>query len=77
MSIVSIRFNKEEEQILNRLISHFEKDRSSLIKYSLRELYEDLVDRRAIEEFEARENDGSVDFTPSDQILKEFEEPSQ
>jgi hypothetical protein len=44
---------------------------------SIRYNYEDLVDRRAIKELEARENDGSVIFVPSDQVLKELEEPSQ
>ena len=72
MSVLSIRLNKEEENILNKLSVFFEKDKSTLVKQSLRELYEDYLDRIEIEEFEKRESEGKTEFVSSDEILKEL-----
>jgi len=70
MSVISIRLNKTDEKILNKLTSHYEEDKSTLIKHSLRELYEDLIDRNEIELFEKKEKQGKVEFISSDEILK-------
>jgi hypothetical protein len=71
MGIVSIRFNEKEEKILSYLSEHFEEDRSSLIKHSLMELYEDIVDRKLVDKFEEKEKkSGKVKFISSDKIRK-------
>ena len=72
MSVLSIRLNKEEENILNKLSEFFEKDKSTLVKQSLRELYEDYLDRIVIDEFEKRESGGNADFISFDEIMKEM-----
>jgi len=54
--------------MLTMLSNHFEEDKSTLIKHSLNEMYEDLVDKRAIDDFEKEES--SVHFVSADDILK-------
>ncbi len=54
MAVISIRLNEEEEKMLAFLEKQFAKDKSSLIKYSLNELYENYIDNKLIEEFEAK-----------------------
>jgi len=41
--------------MVNFLSKYYEEERSSLIKHSLKEMYEDLIDRRMIEEYEDNE----------------------
>ena len=72
MAVMSIRLNTKEEKMLDALSSYFEKERSSLIKQSLRELYEDVIDRSCIDEFEEREKSGSVSYVQAEDILKEL-----
>ena len=50
------------------LTDYYERDSSSLIRYSLKELYEDIVDKQAISEFETREKRGEVRFVDSGEI---------
>jgi hypothetical protein len=57
MAVISIRLNKNEEKMVNFLCDHYEQDRSSLIKHSLRELYENIIDTQIIIEYETRESD--------------------
>ena len=51
-----------------QLSNHFEEDKSTLIKHSLNEMYEDLVDKRVIDDFEKEES--SVHFVSAEDILK-------
>jgi hypothetical protein len=69
MGVISIRFNKSEEHVLAFLTNYFEKDKSSIIKDSLIEKYEDLQDMKAIKAFEKEEEAGNVHFISSDEIL--------
>ncbi|NOY53879.1 MAG: hypothetical protein GXP58_09705 [Deltaproteobacteria bacterium] len=71
MGVISVRLNKKEEKILKKLTEHFETDKSALIKKSLLELYENLVDLEFIEEFERKEQKGEVSFVPAGEILKD------
>ncbi|MFP4432187.1 MAG: DUF6290 family protein [Spirochaetaceae bacterium] len=57
-----MRFNESEEKALKYLKETFHADTSAVIKKALWELYEDLRDRRIIEEFEERETAGAVAF---------------
>lgn len=73
MGVVSIRLNKKEEEILDFLAETFEEDRSTLIKHSLREMYEDLEDRKFVENFEKKENkSGKTNFISSSELRKEI-----
>ena len=70
MSVVSVRLNKREEKIIDSLTSFFGEDKSSLIKHSLNEMYEDFIDKKEIEDFEEKEAQGKVKFISSDELLK-------
>ena len=72
MSILSVRLTKKEEQILNSLTSFLNVDKSTVIKHSIIELYEDYLDKIEIEKFEKREKQGKVEFLSSDDILKDL-----
>jgi len=70
MAVVSLRLNKDEENMVNFLSNYYEQDRSSLIKYSLNELYEDIIDRQAINNYESKEKKGEVKFVDSNEVIK-------
>ena len=70
MSILSVRLSKKEEQILSSLTSVLNLDRSTVVKHSIVELYEDYLDIIEIEKFEQKEQKGNVEFLSSDDILK-------
>ena len=69
MAVISLRLNHNEENMVNFLANYYEQDKSSLIKFSLKELYEDIVDRQIINDFEAKEKKGKVQFVESDEIV--------
>jgi hypothetical protein len=69
MAVISLRLNRNEESMINFLSSYYEQDKSSLIKYSLKELYEDIVDKKIISEYEIREKNGEVNFFDSNNIM--------
>lgn len=65
---MSVRMNKEEEKIINYLSSYFEEEKSAIIKRSLQEMYEDIIDNKIIERFEKEEHT----FVSAEDILKTF-----
>jgi predicted DNA-binding protein len=69
MAMISIRLNTEEEKMIDFLSQHYEEEKSSLIKHSLKDMYEDLIDRKVIDEFETKEQNEEVKFLSADQIL--------
>ena len=70
MGVISIRLNGQEENILKFLTKHFEKDKSSVIKETLLEKYEDLQDLKTVKKFENIEKKGKASFIPADELLK-------
>lgn len=70
MGVISVRLNKEEEKVLKKLAEYFHADKSTLIKKSLFELYESILDMEAIEQFEEKERKGKVAFTTAEDILQ-------
>ncbi|MBI5026436.1 MAG: hypothetical protein HZC12_06880 [Nitrospirae bacterium] len=70
MGVISIRLNKDEEKILKKLAEYFHEDKSALVKKSLLELYENVVDLDEIKKFEAKERKGKVSFFTAEDILK-------
>ncbi len=69
MGVISVRFNEEEEKILKKMSDYFDTDRSTLIKKSLHELYENVLDLEIIEKFEDKERRGKVSFISSKDVL--------
>jgi len=69
MGVISVRLNKEEEKIFKELSDNLGVDKSTLIKKSIFELYENLVDIEIIEKFEDKERKGKVSFNTAEDIL--------
>ncbi len=70
MGVISIRFNSDEEKILKKLSDYFHEDKSALIKKSLVELYENVLDLNTITRYEEKEKKKKVSFTTAEDILK-------
>ncbi|AEJ18588.1 DUF6290 family protein [Gracilinema caldarium] len=68
MAVISVRLNSEEEKIVSFLSEHLEKDKSTLIRDSIMEMYEDYIDREFIERFESDEINKK--FITAEDILK-------
>lgn len=69
MGIISVRLNKDEEKILKKLADYFHEDKSTLVKKSLLELYENVMDLEEIKKFETKERKGKVSFFTAEDIL--------
>jgi len=69
MGVISLRLNKKEEEMINFLSDYYEQDKSSLIKYSLKELYEDIIDKQIINEYETKEKKGKIKFIDSNEVI--------
>jgi predicted transcriptional regulator len=70
MGVISVRLNKEEDKMLRQLSEYFHADRSTLIKRSLFDLYENMLDIETIEAFEKKEKRGKVSFVTAEDILR-------
>jgi len=70
--VISVRFNQQEEKVLKRLSSYYDEDRSKLLKKSLMEMYEDLIDRKVIDNFEAKEHAKKARFYTAEEIRKKI-----
>ena len=65
---MSVKMNREEEKMINYLSEYFEEEKSSIIKRSLIEMYENIVDRKVIDTFEKEKHT----FVNTEDILREF-----
>jgi tRNA G46 methylase TrmB len=74
MAVISLRLNQDEEKMINYLSNYYEQDKSSLIKYSLKELYEDIIDKQVITEYETKEKNGEIKFVNSTDIINMFKD---
>jgi hypothetical protein len=72
MGVVSVRLTEKEEKILKYLSQYYVEDKSSLIKHSLMDLYEDIKDLEVINHFENREKQKKTKFITSNDILKKI-----
>ena len=68
MAKISVRLNSEEEKMVEYLAEEYEKDKSSLIKFSLKQMYEDSIDKKIIDEFEKDRK--RKKFLTAEEILK-------
>jgi predicted transcriptional regulator len=70
MAVISVRLSSEEEKIMEYLASFYDEDKSTLIKHSIKEMYEDLIDKKVIDAFEHNETKRKPKYMISDDILK-------
>jgi predicted DNA-binding protein len=73
MAVISVRLNAEEEKILEYLSDYYEEEKSTLIKHSLKDLYEDLVDSALIKDLLEEEKKSPAVFVDSTEVLKTLE----
>jgi predicted DNA-binding protein len=69
MAVISLRLNQNEENMIDFLSRYYEQDKSALIKRSLKEMYEDIIDKQIISDYETREKKGEVKFIDSNEII--------
>ena len=67
MAVTSIRLNPKEERLVNFLKDYYELDTSTLLKKSLLEMYEDVVDKKIIDDYE---NKGKQEFMSYEDLIK-------
>ena len=72
MAVISVRLNAEEEKMVSFLSNEFDKDKSSLIKLSFKEMYEDFVDNKITDLYEAKEKKSNSTFLTAEEILKQI-----
>jgi len=72
MAVISVRLNTEEEKIIDYLSSVYDEDKSTLIKHSLKEMYEDIVDKKIIHDYEIKEQKKKPHFVSSEEIMKDL-----
>ena len=72
MAVISVRLNAEEEKMVSFLSNEFDKDKSSLIKLSLKEMYEDFVDKKIIDLYEAKEKKNKSIFLSAEEIMQQI-----
>jgi len=70
MAVISVRLNSEEEKILSYLSEYYDEEKSTIIKHSLKDLFEDIQDRETIQKFE--DSTAAKRFLSAEEILKEI-----
>jgi hypothetical protein len=69
MGVISVRLNEEEEKIIEYLAEEYDEDKSTLIKHSLKEMFEDIIDKRVIDEYEVSEKKKKPKFIDAKALL--------
>lgn len=70
MGVISVRLNKQEDNMISEIAEYFHADKSTLIKRSLFDLYETMRDIESVEVFEKKEKKGKASFVTATDILK-------
>jgi hypothetical protein len=69
MAVISVRLNSEEEKMVEYLSALYDEDKSTLIKHSLIEMYEDIVDKKVIDDYEKIEKKKRPSFIRAEDVL--------
>ena len=69
MAVVSVRLNKSEEEILNYLTDYFHEEKSSLLKKSMFELYEDVQDIKFVDNYLDKKGFDKKNFVSGEDLL--------
>jgi predicted transcriptional regulator len=69
MAVVSVRLNEQEKKVLEYLAEYFHEEKSSLLKRSMFELYEDIQDIRFVDTYLETKGSGKEHFVPADELL--------
>lgn len=69
MAVVSVRLNREEEEILEYLAEYLHEDKSTLFKKSLYEMYEDIQDIKFIERYVKESSKKKKNFVRAEELF--------
>jgi len=70
MATKTVRLNDKYQIILEQLAKHYDCNTSTIIKKALQEMYEDMIDRELVEDFEKRRKEGKEEkYYTSEEML--------
>ena len=69
MAVISVRLNEKEEEVLEYLTEYFHEEKSSLLKKSMFELYEDVQDIKFVDQYLENKGFEKKNFIPGDDLL--------
>ena len=58
---------------MNIYLQYYDEDKSTLIKHSLKEMYEDIVDKKIVEDYELKETKKKPHFINSERNYERFD----
>ncbi|ALQ37317.1 type II toxin-antitoxin system RelB family antitoxin [Fusobacterium hwasookii] len=73
MSVVSIRFNEEEEEILKNYVKSKEINLSQYIKNIIFEKIEEEYDLKSVQEYLKAKSEGILNLIPFEEAIKEWD----
>ena len=73
MSVVSIRFNDDEEEILKNYVKSKGLNLSQYIKNIIFEKIEEEYDLKSVQEYLKAKSEGTLNLIPFDEAVKEWD----
>ena len=73
MSVVSIRFNDEEEEIVKKYVKSKGTNLSQYIKNTIFEKIEEEYDLKLVQEYLKSKSEGTLNLKPFEEAVKEWE----
>ena len=73
MSVVSIRFNDEEEEIVKNYVKSKEINLSQYIKNIIFEKIEEEYDLKSVQEYLKAKSEGTLNLIPFEEAIKEWD----
>ena len=73
MSVVSIRFNDEEEEIVKNYIKSKGTNLSQYIKNIIFEKIEEEYDLKIVQEYLKAKSEGTLNLIPFEEVVKEWD----
>ena len=73
MSVISIRFNEEEEEILKNYVKSKEINLSQYIKNIIFEKIEEEYDLKSVQEYLKAKSEGTLNLIPFEEAIKEWD----
>ena len=73
MSVVSIRFNDEEEEILKNYVKSKGLNLSQYIKNIIFEKIEEEYDLKSVQEYLKEKSEGTLNLIPFEEAIKEWD----
>lgn len=73
MSVVSIRFNDDEEEILKNYVKSKGLNLSQYIKNTIFEKIEEEYDLKSVQEYLKTKSEGTLNLIPFEEAIKEWD----